>query len=313
MAVRAGGNPEYFQSIGRVMSACLADVIDPAFEVISPEDTSAPFLFNSPHSGRIYPRAFVEQSRLAFQTLRRSEDTFVDELFLDAVAAGAPLMRALFPRAFLDLNREPYELDPRMFDGRLPPFANTRSIRVSGGLGTIARVVGDAQEIYPRRLSVSEGLERIEAYYKPYHQALRRLIGRIQRSFGLAVLVDCHSMPSSSARDDLARADCVIGDRYGTSCSEVITATIEAGLSARGYRVVRNKPYAGGYITEHYGNPAAGLHAVQIELNRGLYMDEARYERHGGFERVRADIAALVPELFAAVADQLAPPRAAAE
>lgn len=295
------------------MTACLADTIEPAFEVIPPAEATAPFLFNSPHSGRIYPRAFVEQTRLDFTTLRRSEDTFVDELFMDAVAAGAPLMRALFPRSFLDLNREPYELDPRMFDGRLPPFANTRSIRVSGGLGTIARVVGDAQEIYPRRLAVSEALERIETYYKPYHQALRRHVGRIQRQWGVAVLVDCHSMPSTSTRDDGARADFVIGDRYGTSCSEIVTGTLERALGARGYRVVRNKPYAGGYITEHYGNPAAGLHAVQIELNRALYMDERAYERNAGFAQVKADLAAVLPTLFAAVSEGLAPSRAAAE
>ena len=295
------------------MTACLADTIDPAFEILAPDEATTPLVFNSPHSGRIYPRAFVEQARLDFSTLRRSEDSFVDELFLPAVEAGAPLMRALFPRAFLDLNREPYELDPRMFDGRLPPFANTRSIRVSGGLGTIARVVGDAQEIYPRRLSVAEALERIEAYYKPYHQALRRLVARTQRRFGVAVLVDCHSMPSLSTRDDSARADFVIGDRYGTSCSEAVTEALERELSALGYRVVRNKPYAGGYITEHYGNPSAGLHAVQIEVNRGLYMEEAVYARGAGFEALRADVGALVPRLMEAVAEVLEPPRAAAE
>lgn len=295
------------------MTASLADTIDPAFEVLAPDESTAPFVFNSPHSGRTYPRSFVEQARLDFATLRRSEDSFVDELFLPVVEAGVPLMRAHFPRAFLDLNREPYELDPRMFDGRLPPFANTRSIRVSGGLGTIARVVGDAQEIYPRRLPVVEALDRIEAYYKPYHQALRRLIARTQRRFGVAVLVDCHSMPSGSQRDDAMRADFVLGDRYGTSCSDAIVAVLEAELHRLGYRVVRNKPYAGGYITEHYGNPSAGLHAVQIEVNRGLYMDEAAYAHGAGFARVRADIAELVPRLFAAAAQALEPPRAAAE
>ncbi|GGF45286.1 N-formylglutamate amidohydrolase [Azorhizobium oxalatiphilum] len=293
------------------MTACLADTIDPSFEILSPEEPAGPFVFNSPHSGRIYPRPFVEQARLDFETLRRSEDSFVDELFLDVVAAGMPLMRALFPRAFLDLNREPYELDPRMFDGRLPAFANTRSIRVSGGLGTIARVVGDAQEIYPRRLTVAEGMERIEAFYKPYHQALRRLISRTHRSFGAAVLVDCHSMPSGPARDDHTRADFVIGDRYGTSCAALVTEALEHELSARGYVVVRNKPYAGGYITEHYGNPAAGMHAVQIEINRGLYMDEATYVRGADFYRVRADLADVARQLFE-LADELAPPRAAA-
>lgn len=295
------------------MTASLADIIDPAFEVLAPDESTAPFVFNSPHSGRTYPRSFVEQARLDFSTLRRSEDSFVDELFLPVVEAGVPLMRAHFPRAFLDLNREPYELDPRMFDGRLPPFANTRSIRVSGGLGTIARVVGDAQEIYPRRLPVVEALDRIEAYYKPYHQALRRLIARTQRRFGVAVLVDCHSMPSGSPRDDAVRSDFVLGDRYGTSCSEAIVAALEAELQRLGYKVVRNKPYAGGYITEHYGNPSAGLHAVQIEVNRGLYMEEAAYARGAEFERVRADMAEVVQRLFSTVADTLEPPRAAAE
>lgn len=295
------------------MTACLADSIDPPFEILAPDDILAPFIFNSPHSGRIYPRAFVEQARLDFGALRRSEDSFVDELFADVVSAGMPLMRALFPRAFLDLNREPYELDPRMFDGRLPAFANTRSIRVSGGLGTIARVVGDSQEIYQRRLTVAEALERIEAYYKPYHQALRRLITRTQRRFGMAVLVDCHSMPSGPMREDGARADFVLGDRYGTSCSPVIPDLLERELTALGYLVVRNKPYAGGYITEHYGNPGSGLHAVQIEINRGLYMHEATYERAAAFYKVRADLAAVMGRLVALGEEHLMPPQAAAE
>lgn len=295
------------------MTACLAETIDPAFEILGLEAATGPFVFNSPHSGRIYPTDFVAQTRLDFATLRRSEDSFVDELFEDVVNAGAPLMRALFPRSFLDLNREPYELDPRMFEGRLPPYANTRSVRVAGGLGTIARVVGDAQEIYPRRLSVAEGLERIEAYYKPYHQALRRLITDTQRRLGLVVLVDCHSMPSTSIRDDSLRADFVLGDRYGTSCAVVVTHALERELSAAGYRVLRNKPYAGGYITEHYGNPAAGLHAVQIEVNRALYMDEARYARGANFDRVRADLRAALDRVFTHVLASLDVPRAAAE
>ncbi len=295
------------------MTARLADHVDPAFEVLSPVENTVPFVFNSPHSGRVYPRAFVEQARLDFASLRRSEDSFVDELFLDVVNAGAPLMRALFPRSFVDLNREPYELDPRMFDGRLPPFVNTRSVRVSGGLGTIARVVGDAQEIYPRRLSVDEGLQRIETYYKPYHRALRRLLDRVQARFGAAVLVDCHSMPSSSIRDEVARADLVIGDRFGTSCCHTVTIALEEGLRARGYAVARNKPYAGGYITEHYGSPATGLHAVQVEVNRGLYMDEAVYARSSGFAALRKDLAEVMGEVFVALSGRFALPRAAAE
>ena len=195
------------------------DELDPPFEIIEPEQWRGPVLFNSPHSGRVYPRAFLQSSRLDLPTLRRSEDSFVDDLALGVVARGYPLMRAHFPRCFVDVNREPYELDPRMFEGRLPSFANTRSMRVAGGLGTVARVVGDAQEIYDQRISVDDALRRIENLYKPYHRALRRLFTRVHREFGAAMLIDCHSMPSSTGpKDDRPRADVVLGDRYGTSC-----------------------------------------------------------------------------------------------
>ena len=139
-------------------------------------DWRGPIVFNSPHSGSVYPRAFLAHAQLDLATLRRSEDSFVDELFAGVVGRGFPLMRAHFPRCYVDVNREPYELDPRMFDGRLPSFANTRSMRVAGGLGTVARVVGDAQEIYDQRIPVDDALRRIEGLYKPYHRALRRLI-----------------------------------------------------------------------------------------------------------------------------------------
>ena len=182
------------------------DELDPPFEIIEPEQARGPVLFNSPHSGRVYPRAFLQSSRLDLTTLRRSEDCFVDDLALGVVARGYPLMRAHFPRCFVDVNREPYELDPRMFEGRLPSFANTRSMRVAGGLGTVARVVGDAQEIYDQRISVDDALRRIENLYKPYHRALRRLFTRVHREFGVAILIDCHSMPSSTGpKDDRPR------------------------------------------------------------------------------------------------------------
>lgn len=296
------------------MSARITDQLDPPFEVVEPAALSGPVVCNSPHSGRVYPTSFLGQSRLDLAALRRSEDTFVDELFADAVKFGVPIMRAHFPRAFLDVNREPYELDPRMFDGRLPAFANTRSLRVAGGLGTIARVVGDAREIYHRRLPVEEALARIELYYKPYHRSLRRLIVNAQRAFGVAVLVDCHSMPSNaSGRDDRPRADVVLGDRYGTSCAASVTDVIEETLRDLGYSVVRNKPYAGGFITEHYGDPAAGLHAVQIEVNRALYMDEREYRKSTRFEAVRDDLSRMIVRLAEATAHGIEPLRDAAE
>lgn len=277
------------------MSAEVVEELAPAFDIEEPLGAECPVVCNSPHSGRAYPAAFLRQSRLELEMLRRSEDTFVDELFADAPRVGVPLMRAHFPRAYLDVNREPYELDPRMFEGRLPAFANTRSLRVAGGLGTVARVVGDAREIYPRRIPVAEALSRIDQFYKPYHRILRRLVTRAQRAYGFALLLDCHSMPSNTGgRDERPRADIVLGDRYGTSCSPEITALIEQTLRAQGYIVLRNKPYAGGFITEHYGDPATGLHALQIEVNRALYMDEVRYAKTSGFEKVKQDLGRMI-------------------
>jgi N-formylglutamate deformylase len=290
------------------------DQVEPPFEVLEPARYRGPLLFNSPHSGRIYPPDFLQASRLDLATLRRSEDSFVDELILGVVGRGHPLMRAHFPRCFVDVNREPYELDPRMFDGRLPSFANTRSMRVAGGLGTVARVVGDAQEIYDQRISVAEALRRIDELYKPYHRALRRVFLRLHREFGAAVLVDCHSMPSATgAKDERPRADLVLGDRYGTSCVPVIAETIEATMRQLGYVVSRNKPYAGGFITEHYGNPTAGLHAVQLEINRSLYMDERRYQRAASFARLASEFEILADRLAEIPLEELRPYRAAAE
>ena len=290
------------------------DELDPPFEVIEPPRLCGPVLFNSPHSGRVYPREFLASTRLDLAALRRSEDSFVDELIAGVVRCGYPIMRALFPRCFVDVNREPYELDPRMFDGRLPSFANTRSMRVAGGLGTVARVVGDAQEIYDQRISVDDALQRIETLYKPYHRALRKLFTRIHREFGTAMLIDCHSMPSATgSKDDRPRADVVLGDRYGTSCIGVVGDIVESTLRGLGYAVSRNKPYAGGFITEHYGNPAAGLHAIQLEINRGLYMDERRYERRSAFGTLAGHLEILADRLADIPLEELRPYRSAAE
>jgi N-formylglutamate amidohydrolase len=290
------------------------DELDPPFEILEPATCRGPVVFNSPHSGSTYPREFLSSARIDLATLRRSEDSFVDELIGGVVACGYPLMRAHFPRCFVDVNREPYELDPRMFEGRLPSFANTRSMRVAGGLGTVARVVGDAQEIYDQRIPVDEALRRIEGLYKPYHRALRRLFTRMHRDFGAAMLIDCHSMPSSAGqRDERSRPDFVLGDRYGTSCVGLVAETVEKTLRGLGYSVNRNKPYAGGFITEHYGNPAAGLHTIQLEINRALYMDERRHQRSAGFGKLAADLDTLAGDLCAIPLDELRPYRAAAE
>jgi N-formylglutamate amidohydrolase len=288
--------------------------MSPPFEIVEPEVWRAPIIFNSPHSGSVYPAAFLSASRIDLPALRRSEDSFMDELIGGLSDRGFPTMRVNFPRSYIDVNREPYELDPRMFSGRLPSFANTRSMRVAGGLGTIPRVVGDGQEIYRERISVDDALARIESLYKPYHRALRRLINRAHQAFGTAVVVDCHSMPSVGvSRDEPRRPDVVIGDRYGTSCAPLLADMVEDTMSRLGYSVGRNKPYAGGFITEHYGNPASGLHTVQLELNRAVYMDERRRARGARFTQVTGDFAALAEALASVPLDDLGPFQAAAE
>jgi N-formylglutamate amidohydrolase len=288
--------------------------LPPPFEIVEPTEWLAPIIFNSPHSGSVYPEDFLNASRIDLPTLRRSEDSFMDELIAGLAARGFPVVRVNFPRSYVDVNREPYELDPRMFAGRLPSFANTRSMRVAGGLGTIPRVVGDGQEIYRERLGVDDALTRIETLYKPYHRALRRLINRVHQSFGTVVVVDCHSMPSIGvSRDEPRRPDVVIGDRYGTSCAPTLPDRVEATMGRLGYSIGRNKPYAGGFITEHYGNPASGLHAVQLELNRAIYMDERRREKSPRFAQVAADFAVLAEALATVPLGDLGPFQAAAE
>jgi N-formylglutamate amidohydrolase len=288
--------------------------LSPPFEIVEPAAWRAPIIFNSPHSGAVYPAEFLDASRIDLPALRRSEDSFMDELIGGLSALGFPTVRVNFPRSYVDVNREPYELDPRMFAGRLPSFANTRSMRVAGGLGTIPRVVGDGQEIYRERLSVDTALARIEALYKPYHRALRRLINKAHQAFGAVVVVDCHSMPSIGvSRDEPRRPDMVIGDRYGTSCATLLPDMVEQTMNRLGYSVGRNKPYAGGFITEHYGNPASGLHTIQLELNRAVYMDERRRERSARFAQVASDFTVLAEALATVPLGDLAAFQAAAE
>ncbi len=271
----------------------------PIFELITPEITSAPFLFNSPHSGSDYSASFLASSRLNARTIRRSEDSFVDELFAGVLLIGAPLLRANFPRAYLDVNREPYELDPKMFRGRLPSYANVRSLRVAGGLGTIARIVAEHEEIYRAPLDVEDALSRIELIYKPYHAVLRKTLARLHVDFGFSVLIDCHSMPSVVRGIDPAnRPDFVLGDRYGTSCSSDLIDAAVTILKSLGYTVARNKPYAGGFITEHYGRPSKGLHALQVEINRSLYMNEDSFEKSDGFDALGLDLSTFAQELI---------------
>ena len=269
----------------------LSALFESPYEIVAPMEQKLPFIFNSAHSGRMYPARFLAQSRLNQHELRRSEDCFVDILFSEAPSLGAPVLKAHFPRAYLDANREPYELDPKMFEGRLPSYANIRSMRVAGGLGAIPRIVAEGQEIYASRLPISEAMERIDTLYRPYHRALRGLLTKTHQRFGEAYLFDCHSMPSASlGMETMSRPDIVLGDRFGTSCSSLAIDIAQQVFENLGYSVTRNRPYAGGFITEHYGNPAADIHAIQIEINRALYMDEESLEPHSGFSQLQQDL-----------------------
>jgi N-formylglutamate amidohydrolase len=274
--------------------------LDPPVIVARPRAWNTPVIFCSPHSGRVYPRPFLAMSRLSPLALRRSEDAYVDQLFASAVEHGAPLIAARFPRAYLDVNREPLEFDPKLIEGALPPGANTVSARVAGGLGTVPRLVADGEDIYWGRLPAAVAMLRIDRLYRPFHAALAELVTETVTRFGVAILVDCHSMPSVSVGAAASqRPHFVIGDRFGTSCSPEITRTITRSLVSAGYDVQANRPYAGGFITEHYGRPQVRAHAVQVEINRALYLDEAKIA-------LRADTQAFVGvinELVARVAD----------
>jgi N-formylglutamate amidohydrolase len=272
------------------------------FAIARPAGQSLPLVFASAHSGRHYAPDFVAATRLDPLRLRRSEDGFVDELFAAAPAQGAPLLCATFPRAFCDPNREPWELDAAMFEDSLPPWVNTASARVGAGLGTIPRVVASGEAIYAGKLPFAEAEARVRLFWQPFHAALRGLIDATRRQFGACLLLDCHSMPSGSMAPRSA-VDVVLGDAYGTSCAPGAIRRVEQALQEQGFSVRRNDPYAGGYITRHYGRPREAVHALQIEINRALYMDEQRIERLPGFASVQGRVTGMIAAVAAAAAE----------
>ena len=278
-----------------------------------PMHCAVPLVIASPHSGADYPDDLIASARLDRLTLRRSEDCFVDEIFAAAPQLGAPLLAARFPRAYLDVNREAWELDPAMFADALPGFVNARSPRVRLGLGTIAKIVASGEEIYARKLRFAEARQRIEALYHPYHQVLHRLLDETEAAFGGYLLIDCHSMPSAAGGPHDG-ADIVLGDCHGAACAPRIVETARAFLAQRNFAVALNAPYAGGFTTSHYGHPRRARHALQIELSRALYMDERSYRRKPGFDRLAGEMTALMRELGRLMLEFLGKlPRAAAE
>ncbi len=283
-----------------------------AVAVMRPARQTTPLVFASPHSGRRYPDAFVAASRLDPLGLRRSEDSFVDELYAAAPDFGAPLLAATFPRAWCDANREPWELDPTMFVDALPPWVNATSPRVAAGLGTIARIVASGETIYRYKLRFADAEHRVSHYWQPYHDMLGATIAGTKALFGTCLLIDCHSMPTpgpatsgapgrnafnASGRNAFKMPDFVLGDAHGTACAPRVTRFVERALTDLGFTVRRNDPYAGGYITRHYGRPRDRVHALQIEIARDLYMDETAIERLPRFDAIRDDIGTLIGAL----------------
>lgn len=270
----------------------LLDLEQNPVEVIEPTAQKLPLVMSSPHSGALYPHSFIESTVLDGHALRRSEDSFMDQVARASVGLGVPMVAARFPRVLLDPNREPYELDPRMFHGAAPSYVKD-SPRVKGGLGTIARIVGSGQPIYGQKLSYMEAEWRIDHLYRPYHATLQRLLDQTVARFGFAILIDWHSMPSAAVRRSAkaqdgthGQPDLVLGDRFGQSCQRSVVKIVETAARQHRYFAVRNAPYAGGHITSHYGRPQRGLHALQIEVNRSIYMDEEGYAPTAGLERL---------------------------
>jgi len=268
---------------------------EPTFDLMRPQSWLGGVIFASPHSGRIFPDWFLAESRLDAQQLRSSEDAFVDRLIRPALDHGAMVLTARVPRCVVDLNRGPEEIDPLVVSGAAPGISNPR---IMAGLGVIPRVVSQGRAIRDRPIPQAEAESRIARLWHPYHRALASLIQEAVGRFGGAVLIDMHSMP----RDALVhlphpRPDMVLGDRNGVSASPRISAGVADAVAAEGFRLRRNSPFSGAYITQTYGRPRSNVHVVQLELDRSLYMDERRIEPRPDFALFQARFTRVVARL----------------
>mgnify|MGYP003363274975 CR=1 FL=1 len=258
----------------------------PPFHIVEPDGPPAPLIVASAHSGRNYTDTFLRMSRLGAHALRRSEDCYVEQLFEGAPRQGGTLLHATFPRAYCDANREAWELDPTMFRDPLPDWCNTTSQKVRAGFGTIARIVSRDGPIYPRALPFSEAEARIRTCWQPYHDALAQLVHDRLEHHGCCIVLDAHSMPVAPGRG--RQPDFVLGNAWGTACTPQLTSIVEHALTSHGYAVARNVPFAGGYVTRHYGRPRRGVQALQLEISRALYMDQTTLQPHAGFAPLQA-------------------------
>lgn len=271
------------------------------FLIVAPCGPKLPVLLSSPHSGRHYPAAFLPQLRLDAEALRGLDDGPVDELLASACAAGATLIAATYPRAVVDLNRGEGEQDPETLDDPNAVAGLQATLKARSGLGVVpTRLLGEP--IYSGRLAAAELERRLEVAYRPYHAELDSVAGDLRRRFGAVLVLDCHSMPTLPAPSRGERPiDVALGDRFGRSCHPQLVEAAERRLAAAGLRVARNRPYAGGYITERHGEPSGNRHALQVELRRGLFMDERSYAPNPGFPDLQALLGGLVETLAAAL------------
>ncbi|HPE49295.1 MAG TPA: N-formylglutamate amidohydrolase [Hyphomonas sp.] len=277
--------------------AAESDSFEVPYTLMRPQHQTAPLVFASPHSGSLYPAAMLEALCVPLIDLRRTEDAFVEELFAGAPPAGALLMAARYGRSVADLNRDPRELDPAMFEGGPPRVCGLPTARVEAGLGCLPRVAARGEGIYARLLTREEGEARLAHIHDAYHARLGEELVGLRDARGVAVLIDCHSMPSvQPGRRGLA--DIVLGDRFGSSCDPRLTARAEREFRDLGFTVARNAPYAGGYTTRRYGRPKRGVHALQIEINRGLYMNEREVSRLATFGALRDAIDGVIAGLI---------------
>lgn len=279
-----------------------------AYELMMPEAQTTSVLFASPHSGRDYPASFLRRSILDQQTIRSSEDAFVDLLFDCAPRYGAPLLVARAPRAFIDFNRSADELDPALIEDVRGGGHNPR---VSSGLGVVPRVVANGRAIYRGKITRREAEQRIREHWYPYHRALDTLLTDTAREFEEAILIDCHSMPHEALENVVhpkgIRPDIVLGDRFGAAAGSAVVERIEAAFAAAGLSVIRNAPFAGAYSAQRYGRPARGQHVIQVEIDRSLYMDEARIRPNANFKTFRLLIESIVAEVAAIGRAEAAP------
>lgn len=268
------------------------------FELTEPDRLRSNTVFTSPHSGRHYPDELITRSRLDPHSLRASEDALVDRLFDAVPEHGAPLLCATLPRAYIDLNRAPGELDPVLIDGVTPSGMNQR---IAAGLGVVPRIVSEGAAIYHGKISLAEAEARVARVHLPYHREVDNLLSRARERFGSAVLFDCHSMPTEALRAAPRvrgrTPEVVLGDRFGASAARSVVTETQRAFESEGFVVARNAPFAGGYITQRYGRPSRDIHAIQIEIDRALYLDQRRIEPGPTFDEVRARLARVIARL----------------